>query len=398
MGGSFLRSSSLLLAGLAACQTTETRERETTSIRVEITSPADLGTDADRLPDDQRTVTVQLTALDDQGDPDVAFNAPIVVQAHFLGTLTPTGIEVMMTGGMGTATFDLPPVLGATYLWAEDTLDVDRVPTYATGTSPVLWYREPFVADVSTPDLTAPSVWLESSPYEGKQVRVESSKHGATGHLIVTGIYAQGYTLSDVDCSVSPCVAEPFNHIFVFSFNRPRDEEFNAIEIGHQVEWVSGGIGEFNGFTELNFPQTALQKKMDDPMTPQDEGEEIEPPDESLLPEPVVVQAAWLNGAQDPAGMIKLEENESGLMAIEGGVLCPLDEDYTTYKQWKLDVGNGCGNAFNVISAGAVSDFDPADHPAGTVFGRVVGTIRAVNIGTFHVWILQPRRSSDITL
>jgi hypothetical protein len=391
MGGSFLRSSRLLpLAVLAACQTTETRERETTSIRVEITSPADLGTDANRLPDDQRTVSVQLTALDDQGDPDTTFNAPVVVQAHFLGTLTPTGINVMLTGGMGTATLDLPPVLGSTYLWVEDTVDVDRIPTYATGTSPVLWYREPLVGDISTPDLMAPSVWLESSPYEGKQVRVESSKHGAGGYLIVTAIYAQGYTLSDVDCSVSPCVADPFNHVFIFSFNRPRDEEFNAIEIGHQVAWVSGGIGEFNGFTELNFPQTGL---VHDVMT----GEPLAP-DESLLPEPVVVQAAWLNGAQDPAGMINLEQNESGLMAVVGGVLCPLDQDYTTYKQWKLDVGNGCGNAFNVISAGAVSDFDPADHPAGTVFSRVVGTIRAVNIGTFHVWILQPRRSSDITL
>src|SRR5262245_47284439 len=131
MDGSFLRSSSALLAVLAACQTTETRERETTSIRVEITSPTDLGSDANRLPDADRTISVQLTALDDQGNPDTTFDAPLVVQAHFLGTLTPTGINVSMTGGTATATLDLPPVLGATYLWVEDTIDMDRVPTYA---------------------------------------------------------------------------------------------------------------------------------------------------------------------------------------------------------------------------------------------------------------------------
>jgi hypothetical protein len=397
MGGSFLRSNSALAAVCAvaaaagACERTETRERETTSIHVEITAPSDLGSEGSRLPDGDRTVSVQLTALDDQGDPDTGFEGPVSVQAHFLGSLTPTGINVLMTAGAGTATVALPPVLGPTYLWVEDTIDVDRVPTYATGTSPVLWYREPLVGDISTPDLGAPSVWLEASPYEGKQVRVETSKHGATdGHLVVTGIYAQGYTLSDVDCSVSPCVADPFNHVFVFSFNRPRDEEFNAIEIGHQVAWVSGGIGEFNGYTELNFPQTALLKDQN--------GEPI-PPDEGLVPEPAVIQASWLtNGALDPNGLIKLEEQESGLVAVVGGVLCPLDDDFTTYKQWKLDVGNGCSNVINIISAGNVADFDPSDYPAGTGFSRVVGTLRAVNIGTFHVWIVQPRRSSDITL
>ena len=96
--------------------------------------------------------------------------------------------------------------------------------------------------------------------------------------------------------------------------------------------------------------------------------------------------------------MIHLEENESGLIAVEDGVMCPLDDEYATYKQWKLDLGLGCDIPMNVISAGAVSDFDPATIAPGTTIPRVVGTLRAVNIGSFHVWIMQPRRSSDITL
>jgi hypothetical protein len=374
----------------AACERTEERDPVPTSIAVEITSPEDLGSAESRLDFDVRDVTVSLTALDDLGQVDTSFDATLNVQVHYLGSLTPTGLTIDMTGGMGTGSLTLPRTLGATFLWIEDSIPAseDDAVTFATGTSDTLWYRDPFLEDVSIVDFDRPATWLEDSLYEGKQVRVEASKHGASGRLVVTGIYTQGYTLSDVDCSVSPCVADPFNHVFVFSFNRPRDEEFRAIEIGHQVRWVSGGIGEFNGLTELNFPQTALVE---------DDGGDPVAPDESLLPEPVVIQSAWLTGAQSPTGMLKLEEVESGLAAVENGVLCPLDEDYETYSQWKLDLGLGCGVPINVISAGNVSDFDPADHPPGTVFSRVVGTVRAVNIGSFHVWILQPRRSSDIT-
>ena len=77
--------------------------------------------------------------------------------------------------------------------------------------------------------------------------------------------------------------------------------------------------------------------------------------------------------------------------------MCELDDDYETYSQWKLDLGNGCGDAVNVITTGQVNDFSPADH-VGQTLPRVMGTLRPVNIGSFDVWIIYPRTAEDLTL
>ncbi len=382
----YLISAGLGLALLAGCEIVDERDATTSTIRVTVVEPAELGSATERLSDEARTVTAELEAYDDLGRLDTGFDHEVDVRVHYLGSLSATGVTAQLEEGRGTVSIELPAVLGATFLWVEDTLDAEA--TSATGASDTLWFREPLLEDVSTPDLGRPSTWLRQSRFEGKQVRVEASKHGGGGHLIVTGVYAQGYTVSDVDCSVSPCVADPFSHLYVFTFGRPRDENFDPIEIGHRVVWVSGGVSEFNGLTELNFPQTALLQA----------GGDAAPPDESLLPAPVVIEAGWLQQPLEPDGMFRLEALESGLVAVEGGVMCPLDDDYDEFKQWKLDVGLGCGAAMNVISAGAVSDFDPVNVAPGTALPRVVGTLKGVNFASFNVWIVQPRRSGDIEL
>jgi hypothetical protein len=95
---------------------------------------------------------------------------------------------------------------------------------------------------------------------------------------------------------------------------------------------------------------------------------------------------------------IEFEKHESGLIEVVGGTVCPLDDSWTTFKQWKLDVGRGCGtsSSVSVITAGVV-EFDPATRVGMTV-ARVVGVLRPVNIGTFNVFIMFPRDSADLTL
>jgi hypothetical protein len=358
----------------------------TTSFRVDLVSPASPGTEDMRLPDDERQVTLHISALDERGLLDVGYTRQVEIYTHYLGTLSPEpGGEVepvvaTLAAGEAMVTLELPQPYGATFLWVEDVASAGA--TFATGTSPTLWYRDPFLVDVSTPvDETGLSA-LEHSPLEQKQVRVAASQHGAAGKLIVTAVYAQGYTVSDVDCSVSPCVAAPYAHMFVFTFGRPRAEDGTPIELGHEVAWVAGGVGEFNGYTELNFPQTELVD---------------ETPDLAALPEPVVVQAEWLQSPSGPTGMINLERVESGLIAVDGATVCPLDDEWVTFAQWKLDLGLGCGDPVNVITKGQVTDFLPEAH-VGTQLPRVVGTLKSVNIGSFNVWIMLPRQLSDITL
>jgi hypothetical protein len=100
---------------------------------------------------------------------------------------------------------------------------------------------------------------------------------------------------------------------------------------------------------------------------------------------------------------INFERNEAGAIEVDGGVVCPLDDDYTTYKQWKIDpsgVGDmaACSgkNLINVISSG-VATVDPGTL-VGKTIPKIVGMLRPVNIGTFNVWIIYPRSDADITV
>lgn len=357
----------------------------TTSLAVTLGIPEDPGTEDDRLDDDARAVTLQVSAVDAQNQLDEGFSGEVDVFVHYLGGLTPSlGEEPLLSVDVedGTsAPFDLelPGVFGPTFLWVEH----GRGPaaTFATGTSPTLWYRDPFLADVSRPDDEAALDALERSPLELKQIDISESRHGADGRLVVTGIYAQGYTLSDVSCQAGgepPCTTGDYDAVFVFSFSRPLGEGTGAIEVGDVISRVTGGVVEFNGLTEIGFPQSWVAEGEGSP---------------DLVPEPVVIQPSWLSTR------IEMERVEAALIAIENGTVCPLDDDYETFAQWKLGIGEaGCaGDVINVITQGAINDFDPAAH-AGEVIPRVVGTLRPVNIGSFDVWIVYPRSTDDLVL
>jgi hypothetical protein len=352
------------------------------SFHVELIGPADPGSPDMPLDDNARTVTIKVSALDETNEIDTTFEGDLDVYVQFLGTLTPELgasplAHVTLTAGVSNATMiDLPPVFGPTILWIED--GTRDGATYATGTSPTLWYRDPFMQDISKPlDETALDA-LSSSPLENKQVGVNASRYGANGKLIVTGVFAQGYTLSDSDCSTTPCTTGDYDHVTIFSFSKPKDQDGDVIEEGEAIDGFAGAVEEFNGLTEIGFPQSFVSDKTADP---------------ARIPQPAVIQAAWLT---DP---IQLEKVESALVEIDNGYLCPLDDDFTTYKQWKLSLSGddtGCGSPINIITSGVV-EFDPSTQ-VGNIIPTVIGTLRPVNIGSFNVWIVYPRSSDDLTL
>ncbi len=358
----------------------------TTSLRVDLISPTDPGSFDSRLDDDARDTVFDLTALDADGNVDTSVTGTIDIYAHHLGSLTPDyeageplAMIPMQNGVAEGVELALPQVFGPTFLWAEHTRGENA--TRATGTSPTLFYRDPFLVDVSRPVDEGALDALERSPLERKQVDVTASRYGDAGRLIVTGSYAQGYTVSDVQCQdaagTPPCVAGAYDHVFVFTFSRPEDENGATVGTAQIVDTVSGAVSEFNGLTELGFPNTFTR------------GLGVEP---SLLPEPVEIDPNWLDTR------IELEREEAGLVAVVNATLCPLDDAFETFGQWKLDVGKGCRDSFNIISKGQVAEFDPTEVATGAVFPRVVGTLRPVNIGSFHVWIIFPRTIDDITL
>lgn len=377
-----MRTLALSLAAAAGCVETLPPLDETTSLRVELLAPTDLGSPTMDAPP-AASATIRVTAIDAQNQVDVDYSGMADVYVQFLGSLTPALgspmplARVPITNGVsGEAVVPLPPVFGRTVLWVEDATEGGSFPT---GTSPPIWFADPYMQDISEPANPMALDALSSSPLESKQVTVSSSRYGARGRLLVTGTYAQGYTLSDVQCADEagnpPCTTGDYDHLLIFSFSRPKDERGRNIEAGQFVTGFAGSIQEFNGLTEVGFPQSFTD--------PNDTSIDL-----ARIPPPAVVQTSWFTSP------IEFEKRESGLIAAEGGTVCPLDDDFTMYKQWKLDVGRGCGQPINVITTG-VADFDPASRVGQTVT-RVVGLLRPVNIGTFNVWIIYPRGNGDV--
>jgi hypothetical protein len=378
----------LLLVG---CVETKDPIEGTQSLRIDLKSPATSSV-FNRLPDTQRSVTVDVTALDAQGEVDTTYENDVQVYVNFLGTLTPylggqPLATIAMRGGVATnQTVQLPPVFGPTTVWFDDG-NADN-PTYASGASPVLWYRDPHIQDIQKPADEMALDALSKSPLETKQVTVRSSRHGANGRLVVTSVFAQGYTVADVDCGdpsgIPPCTAGDYDHKMVFSFSAPRDEHGRLIQEGQAIDGFAGGVSEFNGLTEIGFPQSFAS------------GEQIEV-NPQRLPTPATLDSTWFTNT------IMFERNEAAPISVTGAKVCNLDADYMTYKQWKLDtagVGGDCKGkktVINVITNGVVPAATVEALPGKTV-PKVVGVLRPVNIGTFNVWIIYPRSMADLTL
>ncbi|MEJ7600169.1 MAG: hypothetical protein WKG01_19835 [Kofleriaceae bacterium] len=373
----------------------------TQSLRVEVTNPTNPGGPGktERLMDSQRMVTMNVTALGPDGAIDTGFTKSVQVYSQYLGTLTPSLGDTplatfRLTNGVAmNQSITLPATFGPTTIWIDDGQSAE--PTYATGTSATLWYRDPFIADLQKPADEMVNDALARSPLETKQVTVAGSRYGANGRLSVSSTFAQGYTLSDVRCAANgapPCTAQGYDHVMVFSFSAPRDQRGRLLEVGQVIDGFSGGVSEFNGLTEIGFPSTVAPEMLDN--------------NPARLPAPVVLDPMWFGPVSDPLGRINFEKNEAAPIAIVNAAVCELDDDFETYKQWKLDpagVGGDCSNIdnlINVITSGVVSDLDMATLASleGKVVPRIVGVLRPVSIGSFNVWIIYPRSPADVTL
>jgi hypothetical protein len=390
------------------------------------------GTTGTRLAKTDRTVFIDVTAKDANGKVDTKYDRDVHVRVQFLGTLTPplpqdgqgmtTPIATFhVTAGQATnQIINLPAVFGPTTIWVDDA--DDATPNFATGVSQTLWYPDPFITDIRTPiDLTGGnSASFQSSVLDGKNVQISQSRYGATGRLVVTSVFAQGYTLADVNCQdasgTPPCVAAPYDYIDVFSYHAPTDQyqipggqpgQRRFVEEGETITAFAGGVSEFDGLCEIGFPQTFVY---------------ADAPDIDKAHEPPVYQFDYTkpDATTGPAGLvcapsetgcvysagswflfpIHFKQAESAFVEIDGAVVCNLDSDYDQYNQWKLDptgVGGNCSgnqNVINIVSAGVVP-IDPATL-VGKKVTKAVGNVRSINIGNFHVWTIYPRNAADL--
>lgn len=382
------RAAFLLVA--AACVDHKAPITGTQSLQVTITSPADPGSMDARLPDGSRSVTYNLQAIDPDGNPDASYTHDVQVYVQYLGTLTPyLGQAPLATvhvenGVAMNQMITLPPVFGPTSIWFDD--DKDGDPTFVAGSSPTLWYRDPFIQDIQKPVDEMALDALSASPLQNKNLDVRQSRHGADGRLVVSSVFSQGYTVADMQCAPGggpPCTASDYDQIEVFSFSAPLDNHGRVLREGQVITGFAGGVSEFNGLTEVGFPQSFVP----------DGDPDINPARE---PAPVPIDASWFS-----TNKINFERNEAGPIEVDNGVVCPLDDDYDMYSQWKIapsgDMADCSGNnVINLITVGVIQT-DPATL-VGMTLPKIVGILRPVNIGSFNVWIIYPRGDADLTL
>jgi hypothetical protein len=384
----------LILVG--ACTTERDAITGTQSLEVTLLSPTDPGDVDHRLDDTARSVRFSVRALNAEGELGTDFTDEVRVYAQFLGTLTPELADQPLLrfdvtdGEAAEQTVTLPEsVLGATTLWIDNGKGIGSQYEAGpiTGTSPTLWYADPYISNIQTPRDEMGLDALAVSPLIDKQVSVSASRHGANGRMVVTSTYAQGYTLSDVLCQdangTPPCTAEAYDHVLIFSFSAPRDQFGTRLEIGRTIQRFTGGVSEFNELTEIGFPRTYATE------------------DTSInlgrVPAAVPFDPSWFGPLSEPDGNINFERNESGLVTVDNVFVCELDDSYERFQQWKIDPAGGAncgsGRVLSVFTAGSSFTTDPATL-VGTTLSNVTGILRPA----FKNWILYPRDAADITL
>jgi hypothetical protein len=312
-------------------------------------------------------------------------------------------------------------VFGPTVIWIDDGfgLGADYVHGKVTGTSPVLRYRDPFLSDLQTPADESRLDALTATPLQDKQIAVggvagtqsaaHGSRHGDRGRLVVTSVFAQGYTVSDVLCADAmgnpPCVLGPhpapstlppgaYDHAMVFTFSAPRAQcvDFTcSLDVGSLITGFTGGQSEFLGLTEIGFPQS---------FAPVDANGDKIAANPALVPPPTLFETDWFKDLNDPNGRINFERNEAALIQVNDGKVCDLDDDFVKFKQWKVDpagVGGDCSNNDNVIAVvtTGITGIDPASL-VGKTIPTIVGSLRPLNFDNGgNVWLIFPRSPDD---
>jgi hypothetical protein len=243
----------MVVASMAAgCVDNQTSPNagKVSSIIMTLHDPADTGTPMN--PVTSLNAMFDLQAVDDHG-------APITSDLDVQFFISFGGVKTGAVGACGSAAPDanpletihlaggqimghqvtLPQAFGATTLWIDEPL------SGATGASPTIYYRNPFVADVQTPpDLTAINASF-CTPFNGKFVIIDKPAMPA-GQLVISSVFSDAFVVTDTSYGTY----DKFNSIYLYAFGKPP----TYIVPGKVLNSFSGNISKFVGFTELNFP------------------------------------------------------------------------------------------------------------------------------------------------
>jgi len=304
-----------------------------------------------------------------------------------------------------------------------------------TGISPDIHFANPRVENIQG--------YASSSPFERESVTINYSPlDHSTGRLVVTRVSSEGFYFTDID-PMRPGAG--YNSLYAYNFNTPW-----GLRECDVLQMVDGIVGEFLGFTELNYPgwrilpacsdafdndgDTLVDMSDPDCTSPDDYSESPLPdgmdsservpvpnsPGECPIPEAIELTAQLLEDAP------RMESLESSLVQVSYGkissnfTLCDLNGDgvveysgdegtcknncdanpdctelsqYWQYGQWKL---NAQGEQIFVVSRDSYPDFDPMRRK-GETLKLVRGTLKQIEFIN-PPWIIEVRCKDDLVL
>ena len=278
--------------------------------------------------------------------------------------------------------------------------DTEEGGTGASGVSEIIHYALPRIADIQGTGTATPY------PFQGIQAFTDAPQN-----VVVTRVASDGFYVTDLD---GP--AGGSNSLFAFNFNTPA-----GMRVCDRLTYLAGTMGEFFGFTEMNFPSYNVS------FIKQGQGD-------CAVPEPTVIDG---NTLKDP---VLMETLESSLVRIENFTVadffgsgaainnhfdadhsnCDLNGDgqvdFTNAKEaacsdacsnnakcseWTNYSARGnyvvySGSTVYQINTGTVTGFDPLSLK-GKPIPAITGTMREFSGGSRN-WTIETRCPDDLCL
>lgn len=282
--------------------------------------------------------------------------------------------------------------------------DSERGGSHIAGISPPIFFENPTIADIQG--------YSSYSPLTNKSVTVENK---FPQQLVVTRISIDGFYVTDLHPKIE---GEGFNHIFVYNYHTPW-----GLKECDTLTYLSGVVGEFFGYTELNYPAWKIENYVN---CLKHESSAEKPPrcrkplnaQECPIPEPVTITEQILSNAYAieslEAGLVKIEHgvvssnfvdcdyNHNGQVEWEGqekdcqdqcnsDPSCTELTQYRKYGQWIVTIG---GKKIFVVSRNAYPEFNPMAHKGQTIH-LIRGTLRQVEF-IEPPWIVEIRCREDL--
>jgi len=264
----------------------------------------------------------------------------------------------------------------------------------ASGVSRPIHFRNPTLAESQGKS--------KASSYQGEVVTVDH------GDLVVTRVSRDGMYVTDFADDGG------YNHMFVFNFNTPA-----GVRVCDRLFSLSGTIGEFYGFTEMNFPSWELnpwfESKGACPLPEPRELTAAELKSNSTMEKyeaalvrvrDVRISDFTVNCDMNGDGDVDFEDYETNTCppecqcrdACEKDPFCTELNQYGQYGQWAVAVGPAGGEVkLWVVTRETIPAFEPlgAGHPSR--ISSITGTLRNMSF-LRPAWILEPRCPDDLVV